>query len=168
MKAYSLALTFLTTAAVAALALGFVSLWNTRTHLNTPPTAPDDEDPLPTRGSVEIEWAGKVDYELRRAAPRSGFIADRAAWVKLWKAYRGDEPVPEVDFDRRLVLVGLQDEPNQLRDVCVVFEDRRNLKVSYATTLLPYINNPTWCSYVFASVPRKGIRSVNGHPVPMP
>src|SRR5262249_57841595 len=137
------------------------------------PIASDNESFLPAPGQrkrieVEIEWAGEVDYQLRTAAPRSGFVADRDSWVKLWKAYRGAEPVPEVDFDRQLILVGLVNEPNWVKEIIAVLDDRGNLKVGYMSTLLAIRRSPNWCSYVFAPIHRRGIRSVDGHPVPRP
>ena len=51
-------------------------------------------------------WSGTVkDEKLQRLAPREGYVADADAWAALWKAWRGDEPLPAVDFAAEIVVV---------------------------------------------------------------
>src|SRR4051794_31612809 len=58
-------------------------------------------------------WGAKLkDVELKKAAPANGFLANAEDFAKLWKAWRGDEKVPEVDFKQNLVLVAMSSGPN--------------------------------------------------------
>jgi hypothetical protein len=51
-------------------------------------------------------WKGKFQTAaLRNQAPRKQFIADQQSWIALWTAWRGTEPVPNVDFTTQLILV---------------------------------------------------------------
>jgi hypothetical protein len=42
---------------------------------------------------------------LLQEAPESRYVADEKAWAKLWKAWRGDEALPKVDFDKELMII---------------------------------------------------------------
>lgn len=57
------------------------------------------------------QWKGKfvqrTDEPLMSEAPKSGYLANEKAWAKLWKAWRGKEELPKVDFEKQLVLVGV-------------------------------------------------------------
>lgn len=60
-----------------------------------------------------VEWNDTlVDPSLRASAPQSNVIADAEAWQSLWKAWRGSEEVPRVDFDQAVVLVYTAHGPN--------------------------------------------------------
>lgn len=128
---------------------------------------------LPTAVSVGSEgphdvklletWRGEVKLELRKQAPHSGFITDTESWEKLWKAYRGDEKVPPVDFTEHLILVGVNRDPNQIGAVAKLGE-KGDLKVAYMGTLIGFVD-PKTCAYQFAKISRKGIKSINGKPI---
>jgi hypothetical protein len=51
-------------------------------------------------------WKGKFQTAtLRNLAPTKLFIADQQSWSALWTGWRGNEPVPQVDFTTQLILV---------------------------------------------------------------
>jgi uncharacterized protein YecE (DUF72 family) len=60
------------------------------------------------------EWAGYVlDPKLRAAAPEADrVIVDAAAWAKVWSAWRGQEPLPEVNFKEEVLFVFTAVGPN--------------------------------------------------------
>ena len=55
------------------------------------------------------QWHGAFrrpqDEALIKEAPASGYIANPEAWAKLWKAWRGQQAIPDVDFGKQFVLV---------------------------------------------------------------
>jgi hypothetical protein len=51
-------------------------------------------------------WEGEfADEKLKKEAPKGGVITDAKTFAKLWKAWRKDEKVPEVDFKKELAVV---------------------------------------------------------------
>ncbi|TWT39624.1 hypothetical protein [Blastopirellula retiformator] len=75
--------------------------------------------PLAISAELEVDpqqdWYGKTpDNSLKSLAPKSGFVADSDAWEKLWTAWRPNEELPKLDFDRQIVLVGVVDGPNRV------------------------------------------------------
>ncbi len=106
-------------------------------------------------------WTGKlVDVTLRRHAPKQGFIANKTAWAKLWKAWR-QGALPNVDFANELVVVQTVSGPNTTR-VVARLEPSGNLRVLAASTRM---GGPGF-GYGMITVARKGVRTVNGSPVP--
>jgi len=109
-------------------------------------------------------WQAKVqDEALKNAAPPSGFVTNAKEFAALWKAWRGDEKVPDVDFKKNLVLVGLAGGPN-IAGIGATLSDDGNLTVLVRQTL---IGGPGF-GYQLAVVPRDGIKTVNGKAVPAP
>ncbi|QDU76080.1 hypothetical protein Pan97_31250 [Bremerella volcania] len=104
---------------------------------------------------------GKIaDASLEKLAPKSGFITDAKTFAKLWKAWRADEAVPEIDFSKDLVLVGLADGPN-----LVMFQpklqDDGDLKYVVASTRMA---GPGF-GYRLVKISRKGVKTVNGQSI---
>src|SRR5262249_20246778 len=60
---------------------------------------------------VEKAWEGEIKLELRQQAPPNGFITNEKAWAKLWGAYRGNDELPKIDFDKQMMLGGVGKEP---------------------------------------------------------
>jgi hypothetical protein len=111
---------------------------------------------------VQKSWSGEVKLDLRKEAPNEGYVADKEAWAKLWKAYRGGD-APEVDFDKELVLVAVNDDPNTI-DVLPALDDKGDLTVVLESALVGYLN-PTTCAYRFALIRREGVKTIGGEPV---
>ena len=111
---------------------------------------------------VEKVWGGEIKLELRDQAP-PGFVANEETWAKLWRAYRGNEELPKIDFDKQMILVGVGADPNAIGydpDSLILDEDG-DLKVSYIQTLKGY-QNPETCRYIFLLISREGVKSING------
>lgn len=120
-------------------------------------------DDKPTPVKLVQTWSGEVKLDVRKEAPKDGFITEKDAFAKFWKAFRGDEKVPDIDFTKELVLVAVGMDPNKL-GIGASLDAKGDLKVFVRSTLIAF-QNPTTASYQFATVPRTGIKSVNGKEV---
>lgn len=125
-----------------------------RSGSDTPPEA----KPKPVK--VEKTWQGEVKLDLWKEAPQKGYVADKDAWAKLWKAYRGEEKMPEVDFDKELILVAVNSDPNGI-SIRPEVDDNRDLKVTTASTTR-YFKDPKTCRYEFALIKRESIKTIAG------
>jgi hypothetical protein len=112
------------------------------------------------------EWNGvsrqRKDINLWKAAPPSGFIADPAAWAKLWKAWHGGAEPPAVDFTKELVLVATGPGPNFIHAGKPTLNDRGDLHFTWGITERA---GPGF-TFLLLKVSRAGVRSVNGKAVP--
>jgi uncharacterized protein (TIGR03067 family) len=64
-----------------------------------------DKDPKETAVEPTAKWFGQVaDKAVAKACPEKP-VTTAAAFEKAWKALRGDEAVPKVDFAKEFVLV---------------------------------------------------------------
>jgi hypothetical protein len=90
----------------ARLLLGLVSLGVAL------PALADDAKKVP----VLRKWTGKLaDEKLLKQSPTTDVIADKKVFETLWNAWRPQEPVPAVDFDKELVLVATAAGPTRSR-----------------------------------------------------
>lgn len=117
----------------------------------------------PPESLILQTWRGEVELELRKQAPEAGYVADTKSWEELWKAYRGGEQLPQVDFTEHLILVGVNSDPNKIGAGLTVSE-KGELAVMYSSTLIGF-EDPKTCAYQFAKISRKGIKSINGRPI---
>lgn len=108
-------------------------------------------------------WSGEQNLKIRDQAPKNDRITDKESWEKLWKAFRGDEKVPDVDFTKELVLIACNTDPNRI-SISAALDDKGDLKVSHISTEIAF-NNPTTFKYQFATVSRDGIKTINGKPL---
>ncbi|MBY0458843.1 MAG: hypothetical protein K2V38_16010 [Gemmataceae bacterium] len=118
----------------------------------------DDPKPKPVKPSKT--WDGMAPLEARKEAPKDGFVADKEALEKLWKAFRPNEKVPDVDFTRSLLVVAVNEDPNIIKAFATL-DAKGDLTVGHSTTEIAF-TNPVTCNYQFALVPRDGVKSVNG------
>jgi uncharacterized protein (TIGR03067 family) len=135
--------------------------------------APKGQATAPGTGALKVEqsWEGIIgDMKRLQEAPPSGkplqgaagFVTSRPAWVKLWQAWRGGAPVPEVDFTKNLVLVFTLGGPNQIAPPELRLDGRGELTAHAVATLRP---GEGFC-YKIVTVRRQGIRSINGTALP--
>jgi hypothetical protein len=112
---------------------------------------------------VEKVWGGEIKLELRQQAPPNGLFVDEKAWAKLWMAYRGNEELPKIDFDKQMILVRVGDDPNDIGfdPNSLILDEEGDLKVSFIQTEVRYINHKT-CKYIFLLTSREGVKSING------
>lgn len=107
-------------------------------------------------------WRGTLtNGSLRKLAPAEGFILEEETWTKLWKAWRGREATPKIDFEKQMILVFTAEGPNNVG--CEPTLDAEgNVQAMAMSTL---IGGPGF-GYLMMCIPREGVRSINGTPLP--
>jgi hypothetical protein len=130
----------------------------------------DDKDgPKPKPGLLKPHlvigqsWSGEVAIELRKEIPQKGYISDQESWAKVWKAYRGEEKLPNIDFDNEIVLVVAGSDPNRI-SINTQLKENGDLKVTYMSTLIGF-HHPTKAAYHLMQISRTGIKTINGKPI---
>ena len=107
-------------------------------------------------------WNGKMaDDAPRKHAPADSFLLDQDEWAKLWKAWRGQEKLPEIDFQKQMILVFTASGPNSVG--CEPRLDGQGNVRAFAMSTL--IGGPGF-GYLIQCIPREGVKSVNGMPLP--
>lgn len=118
-------------------------------------TARDDSE------KTTREWSGTIrDESLRELAPKTGFINDAKTFEKTWTAWRPDEKLPDIDFDKQFVLVGTVNGPNRVI-MKPALNETGDLKFLAAGTR---IGGPGF-GYKLIVVDRKGVKRVNGNDI---
>jgi hypothetical protein len=108
-------------------------------------------------------WQDYVkDGTLYKAGPANHLIANPKDWEALWKAWRGDEKVPAVDFQKELVLV-VSAAGNRC-SIVATLEENGNLRIQTQSTLLI----APGFGYQLGTIPRAGIKTINGKEMPAP
>jgi hypothetical protein len=105
------------------------------------------------------EWKGSVaDASLQKGAPE--VITDATALEKLWKAWMVPDKLPQVDFTKEIVV--LATTSGTRINVSAKLDDKGNLQVLGVATsdIAPGFR------YVLATVPREGIKKLNGKDLP--
>lgn len=112
------------------------------------------QEPIESLGS----WGGVVtDERLKGLAEGRDAIVDGDEFAELWKGWRGDEPIPQIDFKEELVLVAVADGPNRVAMTPRMGEGG-DLKTDAVATL---IGGPGF-GYQLMRVSRGGIKTING------
>jgi hypothetical protein len=109
---------------------------------------------------VVVAWRGKVKVELRKEAPKTGYVADSKSWEKLWKAWRGKEEVPHVNFKEAIILVGVNTDLNRIT-IHPEIDDKGDLRVGGVRTFAFYFD-PKECNYHIVLIMRRGIKTIEG------
>jgi hypothetical protein len=112
-----------------------------------------------TIGSVK-EWTGRLeDVELQKKQPAQGFVTNKEDFARLWKAWMGKEAVPDVDFDKEVVLFATSSKGRigglQLKD------DKGDAR-GVATLEPTPVKGFTFAIAVFK---RGGLKTINGKPI---
>lgn len=103
-------------------------------------------------------WGGVVaDERLKGLAEGRSAIVDGDEFAELWKGWREDEPIPQIDFNKELVLVAVADGPNRVAMTPRMGEGG-DLKTDAVATL---IGGPGF-GYQLVRVSRDGIKTING------
>jgi hypothetical protein len=101
------------------------------------------------------EWSGSVDdEELAKEAPE--FITEAKELEKLWKSWKLADKVPEVDFDKELVVVTTT--VGSKLSLFANRDEKGNLTVGGVATQ----DIGPGFRYVIATLSRDGIKTVNG------
>lgn len=110
---------------------------------------------------VRQQWIVDKTSMALTEAPASSFLDKQEPFAKLWKAWRGDEKIPMVDFSKEIVLVltGLE---NSSVTINAALDDKGVLKISTISTQRRSLG----MTYVLAIVERNGIKAVGNTPLP--
>ena len=115
----------------------------------------------PTPLKATNTWMGSVDDEkLAKEMPENGVITNAKDFEKLVKAWKVAEKVPEVNFDKEIVLVArtagskltLRASVDEKGDLKALGLATRDLRKGFR--------------YVIISVPKEGVKTVNGKELP--
>ena len=107
------------------------------------------------------QWAGRSrDSDGRKHAPRNSVVDNAAQWAKLWSAWKPGGPLPKVNFQQQLVLVGTAPGPNRVF-LRVLLDAKGDVKLLVASTK---IGGPGF-GFAMVVVERKGLKTVNGQPI---
>jgi hypothetical protein len=107
------------------------------------------------------EWTGQVeDAKLEKEWPNASPITNKDDFAKVWKSWRGKEEVPDIDFDKEVVLVSTN-KKGQISDLLLVDQKGGNF-VSTGTIDAKPVKGFTYALTVFK---RAGIKTINGKPV---
>ena len=106
-------------------------------------------------------WSGRlaaVEKEgLIKQAPTIGYLVDQPSLEKLWRAWRGDEKPPQVDFKQQVVFIHTVKGPNTLKTRYQVDGDGDLVPMAESTL----VAGPGF-SYVIDVVPRAGFKTIRG------
>ncbi|MCC7423454.1 MAG: hypothetical protein IT428_24525 [Planctomycetaceae bacterium] len=123
---------------------------------------------------LQRSWTGVVsDLKLRDVAPHDlgiineiGMVTDLDTWKQIWEAWRGDQQVPRIDFSNELILVLTSVEDSQLTLPPIQLGQNGNLVVN--SPPLNSTNVESGFGYLMGTIPRAGIKRVNGRVLPEP
>src|SRR5262249_55072287 len=115
---------------------------------------------------VEKVWDGEIKLELLQQFPQNGFIANEKAWAELWRACRGDDELPKIDFDRQLILVEVHNSKGFGYDPKgLILNENGDLTVRSVSNFIVSPFAPETCRYIFLLISSEGVKTINGKPV---
>ena len=115
----------------------------------------------PTPLKATNTWMGSIDDEkLAKEMPDNGVINNARDFEKLVKAWKVADKVPEVNFDKEIVLVAKT--AGSKLTLNALLDEKGDLKALGLATrdLRPGFR------YVIISVPKEGVKTVNGKELP--
>jgi hypothetical protein len=115
----------------------------------------------PTPIKATNMWKGSVeDEKLQKEMPENGVITNAKDWEKLVKAWKVAEKVPEVNFERELIVVATS--VGSRLNLGASLDEKGDLKALGLGTsdIRPGFR------YVIISVPKEGVKTVNGKALP--
>jgi len=119
--------------------------------------------PAQVKVPLEQTWSGSnLPLDVQAAAPPGLYVAEQAGWERLWRAWRGGEALPKVDFDRELILVCTTVSPNSC-GVNPTLDEEGDLKVDPAGTLIA--SDAKTFNYQIGLIDRTGVKSIAGRPI---
>jgi hypothetical protein len=112
-----------------------------------------------TKIKITKEWKGSVaDEKLLKDAPAC--ITDAKGLEKLWKAWKIEDKMPEVDFTKEIVVISTTS--GSKLNIFASLDDKGNLEVGGLGTR----DLVEGFRYVIATVPREGVKTINGKDLP--
>jgi len=116
-----------------------------------------DKKPVKAEETWSGRFAGEDKEALKKLAPPNNVITDQKTFEKLWKAWRTEVKVPQIDFAKKFVVVATTGGPNML-NAKFTLDDNGNLGVQAETTL---VEGPGF-GYVLSLLDRDGVKAVQG------
>lgn len=109
------------------------------------------------------EWTGRFQQAepLIKEVPECGYIASPARWETLWKAWRGGEPLPAVDFKKQLILVGTQAGAGNSIGGSFTVDDGGDLQGGFVATRM---GGPGFV-YAMLLISRDGVKTYQGQAI---
>jgi hypothetical protein len=120
-----------------------------------------EEEPTPV--PLEKTWDGEISLKVLRQAHRDSYITGKKAWEKLWRAFRGKEKVPEIDFEKSLVLLAVSSGPQRV-SIQPTLDKKGDLTARILSTSVGY-TGPKTAGYQFALIRRDRIKTIHGKPI---
>jgi hypothetical protein len=118
-------------------------------------------------------WKGTQGIDLMKELPAGGYIDQPAAWEKLWRAWRGKEELPKIDFEKEMVVVSVRKDRFIRSTMYTLLTKEGNLIVGVAAELYewgdfgakrePPVDERF--SYHIGVINRAGVKSVGGKPL---
>ncbi|MEI7731855.1 MAG: hypothetical protein WCO56_19945 [Verrucomicrobiota bacterium] len=96
-----------------------------------------------------------------KEVPARGYITNAKAWAKLWKAWRGQEELPPIDFQKQLVLVGATACAGNQISPGFTLDAKGDLKGGFMSTMMA---GPGF-AYAIAVINRAAVKTYNGQPI---
>jgi uncharacterized protein (TIGR03067 family) len=121
----------------------------------------------------EQSWHGQLkDLTLAKAAPDGGVIGTKEDFAKLWKAWMGKEKMPEIDFEKAIVVV-LTDQKLTFPFTMVVLDvekghARPHFAAARRANEKPEKRENKGFAFAIGVFKREGITTVNGKKLPGP
>ena len=115
----------------------------------------------PTPLKANKTWKGSIDDEkLAKEMPENGVITNAKDFAKLVKAWKVADKAPEVNFDKEILLVAKTGGSKLTLNASL--DEKGDLKALGLATrdLRPGFR------YVIISVPKEGVKTVNGKSLP--
>lgn len=113
---------------------------------------------------IKQAWDGILPKaDLDRDWPARGVVGDTKTWARIWKAWRGGEKQPEIDFERQLVVVLQASGPNKIDMPRLQLDKTGNLTIPPSvSTLLPEDGRN---GYKIMVIDRAAIKTIEGQPI---
>jgi hypothetical protein len=111
------------------------------------------------------EWKGSFpdekDEPLAKETPKDERITNQKEWEKLWKAWRGKEEMPKIDFDKQLVLVASCSGAINTISPHFQLSEKGDLTGGFSMT---EALGPGF-AYLIVVFDREGVKTLNGKPI---
>jgi hypothetical protein len=103
-------------------------------------------------------WADKINNNAaKKVLPKHGFITDGKCFEELWKGWRKDEMLPDIDFTKQIVLVHIAGGPN-VPSASYSLDSNGNLRANTKSTL---IGGPGF-GYSIEVLSKEGVKMYQG------
>jgi hypothetical protein len=121
-----------------------------------------------TNAEPPNEWSGSFrDIPFAKSgAPPASYITSQVEWEKLWRAWRGSEELPTVDFEKDFVFVGTVPGADSQFELCFA-ETPKGVLIGgpMPTSVETWHPRSPGFAYQMVVRPRKGFKTFYGMPL---